>query len=64
MGGAVLPPCSLAWGGPVLEFAVSVVGYRSYGRGKGNLLQEDLCQHCASQEYCCQCQGPPCRPRA
>ena len=45
MGQAMLPPYSLAWGSPVLEFAVSMVGYRHYARGKGNLLQEDLCQH-------------------
>ena len=42
MGGAVLTPCSLAWGSPVLEFAVSMVDYRLYGRGNGHLLQEDL----------------------
>ena len=45
MGGAVLTPCSLAWGSPVLEFAVSMVDYRLYGRDNGHLLQEDLGQH-------------------
>ena len=47
MGGTVLPPCSLAWGGPVLESC------SLYGRGivsvrpNDNLLQEDLCQQAA-----------------
>ena len=45
MGGTVLPPCSLAWGGPDLKSVVSVIGYRLYGRYKGNLLQKDLRQH-------------------
>ena len=48
MGGAVLPPCSLAWVSPVLQSAVSVVGlpYSTlYGRANGDLLQEALCQH-------------------
>ena len=45
MGGVVLSPCRLAWGSPVLEFAVSMVGYRLCGRGNGHLLQEDLGQH-------------------
>ena len=43
MGGTVFPSCSLVWGSPVLESAVSMVGYRLYGRGNGNLFQEDLC---------------------
>ena len=45
MSGAVLPPYSLAWGGPVLESVVLMVGYRLHGRNNGNILQEDLCQH-------------------
>ena len=91
MDGAVLPPCSLACSGPILESAVFMVGYRLYaetamaphssvlawripgteslvgcrlwgrtesdtteatqqqhrlyGKGKGDLLEKDLCQH-------------------
>ena len=45
MSRAVLPPCSLAWDGPVLESVVLMVGYRLHGRNNGNVLQEDLCQH-------------------
>ena len=41
----MLPPCSLACGGPILESAVFMVGYRLYGKGKGDLLKKDLCQH-------------------
>ena len=47
MVGAVLPPCSLAWGSPVLESAVPMVGLpygNLYGRAHCNLLQECLCQ--------------------
>ena len=45
---AVLPPCSLAWGSPVLESAVPMVELpygNLYGRAHCNLLQECLCQH-------------------
>ena len=43
MGGTVFPSCGLVWGSPVLESAVSIVGYRLYGRGNGSFFQEDLC---------------------
>ena len=38
MAGTVLPPCSLAWGGPVLDFAVTIEDYTLYGTGNGNRL--------------------------
>ena len=41
----MLSLCSLARGSPVPESAVSMVGYRLYGRSSGDLLQEDLYQH-------------------
>ena len=44
MGVVVLSLCSLARGSPVLESAVSMVGYRLYGRSSSDLLQEDLYQ--------------------
>ena len=45
MDGVVLSLCILARGSPVLESAVTMVGYGLYGRSSGDLLQEDLCQH-------------------
>lgn len=45
MDGVVLSLCILARGSPVLESAVTMVGYRLYGRSSGDLLQEDLYQH-------------------
>ena len=38
MAGTLLPPCSLAWDGPVLDFAVTIVDYTLYGTGNGNCL--------------------------
>ena len=38
MAGTLLPPCSLAWGSPVLDFAVTIVDYTLCGTGNGNRL--------------------------
>ena len=43
-GGAVLLPCSLAWGRPV---TVCTAGCRLYGRGNGDLRQEGCGQQAA-----------------
>ena len=61
--GSVLPPYSLAWGDPVLESTVSMVGLQPLWLCWWWPPPWGFMPTChASQDYCCQCPWPCGRP--